>query len=220
MALLFCQERGDIVMWTNSARRRYERHGGRRAAHPTDPEFALIEPFLPPPKPPGRSRTTSLREVLNAILCVLRSGGQWRPLPGSFPPISAVDGCFRQFWQLGIWTRIWLSLLIDGRERAGKEASPSAAILDGQSVKTMESGWIGCFDTGKKVPSGASWPCSLRESAQRPAGLCWVIERTSARLGRNRRLAKDAERLIETATAMLVGAIAEFLVRRHFFNGP
>ena len=61
-------------MWTDSARRQYERLGGRYATDLADAEFALIEPFLPPPRPGGRSRTTSLREVLNAILHVLRTG--------------------------------------------------------------------------------------------------------------------------------------------------
>jgi transposase len=113
-------------MWTDSAGRQYERLGGRYATDLKDSEFVLIEPFLPPPKPGGRSRTTSLREVLNAILYVLRTGCQWRMLPEGLPPYSTVYGYFRQFWQLGIWTRIWAALLMDGREQAGKEASPSA----------------------------------------------------------------------------------------------
>ena len=138
-------------MWTDSARRRYERRGVRCATDLTDPEFALIEPCLPPPKPGGRRRTTSLREVLNAILHVLRSGCPWRLLPTRFPPYSAVYGCFRQFWQLGLWTRIWAALLMEGREQAGKEASPSAAIVDSQSVKSTESNGIRGFDAGKKI---------------------------------------------------------------------
>jgi len=85
MTLLFCRERGDIVMWTDAARRQHERAGRRCATDLTDPEFAVIEPFLPPSRPGGRSRTTSLREVLNAILDVRRSGCQWRLLPTSFP---------------------------------------------------------------------------------------------------------------------------------------
>jgi transposase len=160
-------------MWTDSARRQYERLGSRYATDLTDTEFPLIEPFLPPPKPGGRSRTTSLREVLNAILYVLRSGCQWRLLPTSFPPYSTVYGYFRQFWQLGVWTRIWAALLMDGREQAGKEASPSAAIVDSQSVKSTESGGIRGFDAGKKVPSGASWPRRLRRSDRSPADDRW-----------------------------------------------
>jgi transposase len=68
-------------MWTDCTRRQYERLGGRYATDLTDTEFALIEPFLPPPKAGGRLRRTSLREVLSAILYVLRTGCQWRLLP-------------------------------------------------------------------------------------------------------------------------------------------
>lgn len=140
-------------MWTNSARRQYERLGGRYATDLTNAEFALIEPFLPPPRPGGRSRTTRLREVPNAILYVLQSGCQWRLLPTNFPLCSTVYEYFRQFWQLGIWTRIWASLLMEGRELSGKDASPSAAIVNSQSAKTRESGGIRGFDAGKKIMS-------------------------------------------------------------------
>jgi transposase len=134
-----------MAMWTDSARLQYQRLSTRYASDLTDAEFALIEPMLPPAKRSGRRRTTGSREVLNAILYLLRTGCQWRMLPKEFPPRSTVYGYFCQFWQLGIWKHILMTLLMAGREQAGKEASPTAAIIDSQSVKTTESGGIGRF---------------------------------------------------------------------------
>jgi putative transposase len=270
-----------MTMWTDSARRQYQRSGPRYASDLTDAEFALIEPMLPPAKRGGRRRTTVLREVLNAILYLLRTGCQWRMLPKEFPPRSTVYDYFRRFWQLGTWKHIWMTLLMAGREQAGKEASPTAAIIDSQSVKTTESGGIRGYDAGKKVVGrkrhlltdtlglplvlvihaadiqdrdGLAQVCHrvrrrfpwlelvfadggyqgdqaaaaaaqerLRlEIVKRPRDAegfhllprRWVIERSFAWLGRNRRLAKDVETLIETSTAMAAVAIVQLLVRR------
>jgi putative transposase len=73
-----------------------------------------------------------LRELLNALLYLLRTGCPWRMLPREFPPKSTVYGYFRQFWKDGIWSSIQMTLLMAAREQAGREASPSAGIIDGK----------------------------------------------------------------------------------------
>ena len=138
-------------MWTACARCRYERLSERYASDVTDAEFALIEPLLPPARRGGRRRTTDLRDVLNAIVYLVRTGCQWRMLPREFPPRSTVYGYFRRFWQEGVWHQIWMILLMEVREQAGKEASPTAGVVDSQSVKTTQAGGSRGYDAGKKI---------------------------------------------------------------------
>jgi transposase len=106
----------------------------------TDQEWAILEPLLPPAKPGGRPRTTDLREVVNAISYVNRTGCQWRALPKDFPPWPTVWTYFRKFRNDGTWQRIHTALREQARVKGGREPTPSAAIIDSQSVKTSQKG--------------------------------------------------------------------------------
>lgn len=110
----------------------------------TDREWKILEPLLPPVHEPGprrgRRRIHSYREIMNGIFYILRSGGSWRMMPIDLPPWQTVYFYFRK-WRLdGAWERIHNELRSRERIRVGREATPSAAILDSQSVRTSEKG--------------------------------------------------------------------------------
>jgi putative transposase len=106
----------------------------------TDEQWALLEPLLPPAKPGGRPRSADLREVVNGILYLLRTGCPWRALPHDLPPWGTVWAYFRRWRDDGTLDRLHDDLRASVRTEAGREADPSAAILDSQSVKTAERG--------------------------------------------------------------------------------
>ena len=89
-----------------------------------------------------RRRTVNMRQVLDGIFHVLRAGCQWRHLPAEFPPWPTTYGYFRRFIEDGVWDEMLHVLRIAEREAAGREASPSAAIIDSQSAKTTEKGGL------------------------------------------------------------------------------
>ena len=267
--------------WTASARRQYARPAERYATDLTDAEFALVAPHLPAPSRVGRPREVDLREVLDAILYLLRTGCPWRLLPRDFPPKSTVFGYFRRLWEDGTWPTLHAPLVMDARARAGRGASPTAGIVDSQSVRTTESGGPRGHDAGKKVNGrkrhllvdtlgllrvlvvhtadiqdrdglalvcrrlrrrfpwlrlifadggyqGETAACAAAQEGLRltivtrdpgPRGFAvlprrWVVERTFAWLGRNRRLAKDFEATVTSAVTMAYLASLQLLVRR------
>ena len=126
---------------TETSRREYARASTRYASDVTDREWELVVPFLPPPRAIGRPPTADL-QVFNAILYMASSGCQWRMLPNDFPPASIVQRYFYDWRDRGLIETIRFHLAVAVRELEGREASPSAGVVDSQSVKTAENGGI------------------------------------------------------------------------------
>jgi transposase len=106
----------------------------------SDAEWRLIEPLVPAAKRGGRPARWSRREILNGILYVVRTGSQWRALPHDLPPWQTVYCYFRQWRNAGVWEELHTGLRERVRRQAGREPTPSAAIVDSQSVKTSQKG--------------------------------------------------------------------------------
>jgi len=106
----------------------------------TDEEWAVVEPLIPPAKPGGRPRRADMRQILNALFYQQRTGCQWRALPRDYPPWPTVWTYFWQWRNTGAWEMLHTQVREALRQHAGREATPSAAIIDSQSVKTTQKG--------------------------------------------------------------------------------
>jgi len=127
-------------MWTTENRKRYDRSQLRYPSDLTDAEWAHVAWLIPPAKPGGNKRTVDIREVMNGVMYVLSTGCQWRALPKDLPPKSTVHD-YLILWSCdGTLDRIHHVLYVACREQAEREASPTAAIIDSQSVKSAEKG--------------------------------------------------------------------------------
>src|SRR5450759_2864924 len=137
-------------MWTNENRGRYDRSGLRYPSDLTNDEWNLVECLIPPGKRGGDKRTVIMREVVNGLMYILSTGCQWRALPKALPPKSSVYDYFDLWTYDGTLERIHYALYEQCRERARREASPTAAIIDSQSVKSAEKGGPALIRTGSR----------------------------------------------------------------------
>lgn len=129
-------------MWTKENRARYDRSALRYPSDLTDGEWEILAPLIPPAKRGGRPREVDIRAVIGGLLYVLETGCPWRHLPKDFPPKSTVHSYFELWAWDGTLAHIHDALYVAVREREGREASPSAALLDSQSAKSVQKGGL------------------------------------------------------------------------------
>src|SRR6266699_1190755 len=127
-------------MWTTQNRSRYDRSQLRYPSDLTDEEWAHVAPLIAPAKPGGNKRSVNVREVMNGIMYILSTGCQWRALPKDLPPRSTLFDYFDLWSYDGTLDLIHHELYVKCRAAVSREASPTAAVIDSQSVKSAEKG--------------------------------------------------------------------------------
>jgi transposase len=127
-------------VWKNDNREQYNRDSLRYPSALTDAEWAEIEPLVPPARPGGNKRTIILRDIVDGIMYVLGTGCQWRAVPSDLPPRSTLYDYLQRWTHDGTLERMHHTLYVKCRENAGRSASPTAAVIDSQSVKGAEKG--------------------------------------------------------------------------------
>jgi transposase len=151
-SILILTRRG-LPMWTTKNRDKYNRDKLRYPSDLTNEEWNHIEPLIPPAKRGGRKREVNVREVVNGIMYVLSTGCQWRYVPRDLPPRSTLFRYFDLWNHDGMLGRIHYALYVKCREKAEREASPTACIIDSQSVKSAEKGGPALTRTGLMAAS-------------------------------------------------------------------
>ena len=165
---MFGRSYGRRPIWTSENRSRHNRDKLRYPSDLTDEEWALVAPLIPPAKRGGRRRSVDLREVVNGLMYVLSTGCQWRYVPKDLPPKSTLFSYFDLWTYYGVIDRIHHALYVQCREKLDREASPTACIIDSQSVKSAEKGGPASTRTAtmqarrSKARSAISW--SIRKA--------------------------------------------------------
>jgi transposase len=162
-------------MWTIETRLRHNRDGRRYTHNLIDEEWDVIKALIPPAKPGGNKRTVDIREVLNGLLHILGTGCQWRDVPKDLPPKSTLHDYLSRWADDGTLDRIHQALYVECRELGEREASPTACVIDSQSVKSANKGWPASILMQRNSSTEATYP---RSRILSPAAARWRFQRS------------------------------------------